>query len=129
MKTREEYAAVCLKCTKRKNSMKIGVICGLTQAHAAYSENDCPDFEMDEVAAKKLHTASTQKKKDLSTSFYAGIGIILAAVLWLAVGIFFGRLFIYPIILLGGGIILTVKYAPHANPSSKKEETFNDDLV
>ncbi len=57
---------------------------------------------------EKSAVTNLQHQEDLNTAFNSmasSAGAVLLGVLWLGVGLYFGRLFYYPFFLIGGGFI------------------------
>jgi hypothetical protein len=141
--TREEYLDVCKVCTKRSFDMKKGLICSLTKEHANYNESDCPDFDYDSVAADKKAVSDALRKADEENSATFGLaqfgiknqivaGLIISglSLTWLIIGLSYGWIFYYPIIILIIGIVVMIRgfIVEGKKLKAKKEEPSNDIL-
>lgn len=127
----------------RDFSPKSGVICSLTNATATFDQS-CNDFSIDE----KMEIALEREKKDvvseevhsnslglsvigIKNGILAGSITIVGALVWLFVGLSYDRIFFYPIILFGIGVIALIKgIVKHQKTLSEKRasETLIDDL-
>jgi hypothetical protein len=98
---REEYLAVCKKCTHRKNDFNEGIVCALTQRKADFIK-ECVNFKLDasvkvvepdneegiatEEVLQQLSPAVLEKlrsEQNLQAAIMTGIGTgLIGAVLW-----------------------------------------------
>jgi hypothetical protein len=123
----------CLQCKKRSFSPQHGVVCSLTMEIANFNGN-CAEYVIDEERADSI-ARSTEYNNEAEvaertrgwTAFgvksgsIAGILTMSVAILWLVVGLFFGYLFYYPIILFFIGFVTMIK-----GIRSKTREKSND---
>lgn len=140
MLTREEYVAVCEKCTNRKPSMQ-GLLCKLSDEKAAFEET-CPDYKLDPQEELFLD----KQRKDAARIDYGGsivqdevsivnsgiIGgslAIVAAIVWFfGALIYLDRIFFYPPILLVVGIVALVRGIQAQNEKKRKNAHEKDVL-
>lgn len=134
---REQRLEYCQQCTKRGFSPKKGVVCSLTNEHAAF-EDTCPDFEADPKVVhqykkeQEVKQAAQQKEDTMGLSqfgvkngFIAGIIVMAAAILWFVLGlVYLNRIFFYPLILFGFGVFIMAK---GANKQREERENNTDD--
>ncbi len=115
MKTRQEYVAICQTCLKSKFDKKKGLVCTLTDEHAAFHTNDCPDYDPEKKAIRRQEATKRrveEAKEDEKGLFSGKAGIVggtiilILGIAWIILGlVLMGRFFFYPIILIIGGII------------------------
>lgn len=133
--TREEYLEFCQICTKRSFNMNKGMICSLTQEHAAYDEDNCPDFELDELAQEKKAVQDKIRQAEILESqtfgmakfgiknqVAAGIVIIALAVIWLLVGLSFNWIFYYPFFLIIAGVVVLIQGLNEESKKARKKK-------
>ncbi|MCZ4409481.1 hypothetical protein O3Q51_11720 [Cryomorphaceae bacterium 1068] len=133
-KDRKHHLEYCAVCSNRLFSPQRGIICSLTDDYAKFKDT-CPDYAEDEVAKRerdekrRLSEESEIENESLGLSAIgirngtvAGIIAIVAAILWLVLGVVYvERIFFYPFILaiLGGAAI-------YHGQKRKKEEKWKD---
>ena len=115
MKTRQEYLAICQTCLKSKFDKKKGIVCTLTDEHAAFHTNDCPDYDPEKKAIRRQEATKQRVKeaKEEEKGLFSGkAGIVGGTIItilglaWIILGlVLMNRFFFYPIILIIGGII------------------------
>jgi hypothetical protein len=133
MKTRPEYVAICQTCLKSKFNSKKGLICSLTDKHAAFETEDCPDYEVQESAVRRQEAAARRKveemedKKGIFSGNAGTIGgaiLILLAIVWVTVGlVLMDRIFFYPIVLVLGGVISINKGIAKKKLQTRREQS------
>ncbi|MFT5819489.1 MAG: hypothetical protein ACI8ZM_000713 [Crocinitomix sp.] len=142
-KTREEYVNICKVCTNRGFDMNKGQICRITKEHAAYLEPECPDFDLDAVAADKKAVADALRKEDdahnstlglskfgINNQMIAGIIVIILSLTWLIWGLYNNLIFFYPIIILIIGIVFTIRGAILESKKIKaKKDTTSSEVL
>lgn len=120
--TEEQKLEYCRTCTKRKFTLKEGIVCSLTKRKPEF-ESTCPTYEMDEVAFKErkeqvehmeAHELSEAtgglSKVGIKTPEVAGI-IIMAGSFGLSLLLLFGmgRISLWLIISFVFGVIIFVR--------------------
>ncbi len=142
MLARSQYVAICQTCTNRGFDITKGVICRLTDEHAAFEGNECPNYALDEVARDKKAIADQLKKADeerqstfglsnfgIKSQTVAGLIISALCIIWLAVGLAYGYLFFYPILIGIVAIFLTAKGISNTIKKRKKEHRDANDIL
>ncbi len=84
MKTTEERNQICSVCKKRKFLTTAGIVCSLTDAKADF-ENDCQEYEEDEVEKRRVQAQKEEYAKDPGISgwlaFFLAVGVGVSAVI------------------------------------------------
>lgn len=142
--SRKDYLESCQVCGLRSFDPRKGVICSLTNEHAAYQEEECPNFELDPIADKKSSAAKALKeieqvnsetlglaKWGIKNQLVAGIVVIVLSIAWIIIGLFFDRIFYYPFILIIIGIVVAIKgfMKEVAKANKKKAEQNSLDIL
>lgn len=113
----------CQTCTKRKFSLKEGVICSLTGKKPEFITKTCPDYTMDDIAFKeRQEQAKHMEDHELSqaTGGLSKIGIKIpevAGIIIMAISFFLsllllfgtGRISLWLIILFFFGVFIFTK--------------------
>ncbi len=120
--SRSEYLESCQICMKRSFNIQQGIVCSLTSQHAAYSEDECPNFDLDQPALDNKSRIDEQRQSDkldsatlgmskygIKNQIVAGVLVVAIGLVWLGVGYSFGWIFFYPIILIVVGSVITLK--------------------
>ncbi|MFT5819488.1 MAG: hypothetical protein ACI8ZM_000712 [Crocinitomix sp.] len=133
MKTRQEYVAICQTCIKSKFDKKKGLVCGLTNEHAAFHTTECPDYEAEKKAIKRQEANERREiiAKEEQKGIFAGnggiiggIALIILAIVWVTVGlVLMDRIFFYPIVLVIGGIITISKGVDKKKSQTRREHS------
>lgn len=89
--------------------MQKGIVCSLTGEHANYEEDECPEFELDEKAKSKILAEKEKRQKDNNTSAIMGAVATFLGLVRLFFGLSKGLLFIYSIVIIIAGAIVTYK--------------------
>lgn len=138
--SRDYYVSICQTCSKSFFDRKKGIICSLTNEHAAF-EKDCTDYDGEEKAIKRQEANERRKKEELEeeagifggkAGIFGGIALVTLAVIVFVVGLaFMDRIFFYPIFLLVGGIISLSKGVSKREAAKKREryDTLDGDEI
>lgn len=129
---------LCMTCQYRKSDFKQGTYCGITNKKPNFI-GDCESFEEDPEGVKKVQDrkrrqAEATGKIDVQAeidagsrgigTIFAGIGMIVGAIIWFVVGLAAGRIFFYPPVLFVLGIISLVKGIQIAKAyNNRKQQT------
>lgn len=127
--TRAEYVAICETCLKRKNNLKKGLICSLTNEYANFN-TVCSEYAQDAVIIQQQKDAAAggqakvpvfeTESSLMKSGFGGGIAMLIGGVIWIVLGYaFLNRIFYYPIFLIIAGIIVIVR------ESAKKAKQMN----
>ena len=121
--TREEYLSFCKVCKKRAFNREKGIVCSLTDDHAAFEGDSCPDQEIDQAQVHHLERKAEvdrqiEEGEDFSfmgieDPLTAGILASVVAIAWFIGGLAAGRIFFYPPVLLILGLIAVNKGVKH----------------
>lgn len=124
---------------------KRGIVCGLTDAYAAF-DVDCERYEADPQSVKRQNLTDSQQKRQevkeqtagLSTigvknGTTAGILLSFGGFLLLIIGVMiFQRIFLWPIVFIAAGIAVLVrdqqKKARATDENWRDRSTLDDDL-
>jgi uncharacterized membrane protein (DUF106 family) len=112
----------CKQCTLSKFDRNKGIICSLTSEHANF-ENNCSDYQVDEKEKTHLEWRLEQEKQrkieddsmglhkiGITNPVYVSITVIILAITWIFIGIFFLEgIFIIPIIVFFVGVGIVIK--------------------
>lgn len=142
MLTRTEQLKYCKICKHRSFSQKEGIICELTGTQADFILN-CDNYSGDE----KTITSNNQRKDfenriapdftfgldsiGVTNGAIAGLIFIGLGLTWIIIGVFFNRLFLYPLVFILAGsisIILSLINKVRRNAQTKTNVT-NDDTL
>ncbi len=130
MKTREDYVKICQRCEKRAMSMKLGIICTLTQQPADYETLVCPSFVLDEKVERLQNASAIEQANEAKNNLGGGILFLIVGVIWLVIGIFLNRFFYLSILMIIGGIVGIVRQSLNKGVRKKKfkysDETLDD---
>ena len=128
MMTRAEYVAICETCLKRKNNLKKGLLCSLTNEYANFN-TVCPDYAQDAVIIQQQKDAASggqakvpvfETENNLFKSgIWGGVAMLVGGVAWIVIGLAVDRIFFYPIFLIIAGIVVVVR------ESAKKAKQLN----
>ncbi|MBN2485767.1 MAG: hypothetical protein JXB34_07310 [Bacteroidales bacterium] len=128
-----ERLQYCRVCQKRQFSTSAGIICSLSGAKPTF-DNECPDFSVDQVEAKRVLAREEKyaeaeapetgffapEKKGMKKGILGGVAMIAIAIVWFFGGLFAGRIFFYPPVLLFFGIVAVVKGTAEKNIAGEK---------
>lgn len=120
MKTREDYVKVCQRCEKRAMSMKLGIICTLTQQPADYETPDCPSFVLDEKVERLQNVSAIEQANEAKNNLSGGILFVVVGVIWLVIGISLNRFFYGSILMIIGGIAGIARQSLNKGRTKKK---------
>lgn len=134
--SRREYLEYCQVCTKKSFNPQKGIVCSLTGEHAAYEEEECPDFDLNQSAQddreyrQKIREEEDQQLATFGLSRFgitnpivAGIILFITALGWLVIGYYNGWIFFYPILLLIASIAILIRGLQQRTENRKKKDT------
>lgn len=137
--SRDYYVSVCQTCSKSNFDRKKGLVCSLTNEHAAF-EKDCADYTAEEKAVKRQEAHVRRKIEEVESSsgifggkagIIGGIALVILGVLWFVLGIaLIDRIFFYPFFLIVAGIISVNNGANKRHTTIKREQydTLDDEI-
>lgn len=117
MLSRQQQLQFCKVCKKRKFSPDQGIICQITEQRAVFKDS-CADFERDShlIQMNQIRREESRKRKlkadftfgldkfGIKNGIVAGILLLIAGSTWLIVGLTYGLIYWYPLILILMGI-------------------------
>ena len=126
--TRQEQLVFCRKCSNRKMDLKQGLICGLTEARAAF-EKECSDFVLDDTVKEiplndteglqpeeirqKLEPDAIERlrmEQKLFTGIISGLIVgLIGAILWGLITVVTRFQIGYMAVAIGAGVGLTIR--------------------